>query len=248
LSGCNLYERKLSFKKGFKQINMKKIILTLSGLCIVFSVFAQSRETRNLGSFNEVSVSEAIKVELVKGSSEKAEIEVSGTDAENVLTEVSGDRLKIHMASGNWKNVTAFVRLTYKNLEEIDVSSAASVSTESTISSERMEMDVSSAAKADLIFDVGQMELDVSSAANFKAEGEVDEIEVDVSSAGSMSAYELECKAAELSVSSAGSIKITVTERIDARASSGGSIRYKGKPEKERISSSSGGSVKGNDW
>ena len=227
---------------------MKKLVLTLSGLLLALTIFAQSKETRNLSSFSELSVSEAIKVELVKGSSEKAEVEVTGTDAKNVLTEVSGDRLKIHMASGNWKNVNAFVRLTYKDLEEIDVSSAAYVSTESTISSDRMEMDVSSAGKADLIFNVGQMEVDVSSAGNLRAEGEVDEIEVDVSSAGSMSAYDLECKNADLAASSAGSIKITVTEKIDARASSGGSIRYKGNPEKERVSSSAGGSVKGNDW
>jgi hypothetical protein len=227
---------------------MKKLLLSLSGLLIVLTTFAQSRDTRNLSSFSEISVSEAIKVELVKGSSEKAEVEVTGTDAENVLTEVSGDRLKVHMASGNWKNVNAFVRVTYKDLEEINVSSAGSISTETAITSGRMEMDVSSAAKADLIFNVGQMELDVSSAGNFNAEGTVDEIEIDVSSAGSVSAYDLECKIADLSTSSAGSIKITVTDQIDARASSGGSIRYKGNPDKERVSSSSGGSVKGNDW
>jgi len=227
---------------------MKKLVLTLSGLFIVLTIFAQNKETRNLSSFSELSVSEAIKVELVKGSSEKAEVEVSGTDAENVLTEVSGDRLKIHMASGNWKNVNAFVKLTYRNLEEIDVSSAANVSSESAITSSTMEMDVSSAGKADLVFDVGQMEVDVSSAGSLSAEGEVDEIEVDVSSAGSMNAYDLKCKKADLAASSAGSVKITVTELIDARASSGGSIRYKGKPEKERVSSSAGGSVKGSDW
>jgi hypothetical protein len=226
---------------------MKKIVLTLSGLLIALTTFAQSRDTRNLSSFSEISVSEAIQVELVKGSSEKAEVEVTGTDAENVLTEVSGDRLKVHMASGNWRNVHAFVRVTYRDLEEINVSSAGSISTETAISGDRMEMDVSSAAKADLIFNVGQMELDVSSAGNFNAEGTVDEIEIDVSSAGSVNAYDLECKIADLSTSSAGSIKITVTDQIDARASSGGSIRYKGNPDIERVSSSSGGSVKGND-
>ena len=223
---------------------MKRIIFTLSGLFLIFSVFAQNRETRNLSSFNELSVSEAIKVELVKGSSEKAEVEVSGTDAKNVLTEVTGDRLKVHMANGNWRNVNAFVRITYRNLEEIDVSSAASVTTESAITSDQMDMDVSSAGKADLVFDVGHMEVDVSSAGNLNAEGKADDIEVGISSAGSMDAYDLECKSADLTASSAGSIKITVTEQIEARASSGGSIRYKGNPDKERVSSSSGGSVK----
>jgi hypothetical protein len=223
---------------------MKRIIFTLSGLFLIFSVFAQNRETRNLSSFNELSVSEAIKVELVKGSSEKAEVEVSGTDAKNVLTEVTGDRLKVHMANGNWRNVNAFVRITYRNLEEISVSSAASVTTESAITSDQMDMDVSSAGKADLVFDVGHMEVDVSSAGNLNAEGKADDIEVGISSAGSMDAYDLECKSADLTASSAGSIKITVTEQIEARASSGGSIRYKGNPDKERVSSSSGGSVK----
>lgn len=226
---------------------MKKTILTLSGLFLALTIFAQSRDTRNLNSFSELSVSEAIEVELVKGNTEKAEIEVRGTDAENVLTEVSGNRLKIHMASGNWKNVDAYVKLTYRNLEEIHVSSAARVSTESAISSDRMEINISSAGRADLIFNVGQMEVDVSSAGNFDAEGNTNEIEVDVSSAGSMSAYELECRRADLAASSAGTIKISVSDEIDARASSGGSIRYNGNPAKERVSSSSGGSVKGND-
>ena len=54
-------------------IKMKKIVLTLSGLFLILTVFAQSRETRNLRSFNEVSISEAIRVELVKGNSEIVE-------------------------------------------------------------------------------------------------------------------------------------------------------------------------------
>ena len=62
---------------------MKKLVLTLSGLLLALTIFAQSKETRNLSSFSELSVSEAIKVELVKGSSEKAEVEVTGTDAKN---------------------------------------------------------------------------------------------------------------------------------------------------------------------
>lgn len=226
---------------------MKRLVLSLSGLFLALSIFAQSNETRNLNSFTELSVGEAIKVELVKGSSEKAEIEVRGTDTENVLTEVSGGHLKIHMARGNWKNVDASVRLTYQSLEEIDVSSAAHVSTSSAIAGDQLKMDISSAGKADLIFNVKQMEVDISSAGSFDAEGKVDQIEVDVSSAGSMSAYDLECKRADLSASSAGSIKITVTEEIDASASSGGSIRYKGNPDKEHVSSSAGGSVHGSD-
>lgn len=226
---------------------MKKTAITLSLLFFAFTIFAQNRETRNLSSFTELSVSEAVKVELVKGSTEKAEVEVTGTDAENVLTEITGNRLKIHMASGNWRNVNVFVRLTYRNLEEIDVSSAAQLSCEEAITSDDLELDISSAGKADLVFEVGTMEVDVSSAGNLDAEGSVNDIEVDVSSAGTMDAYDLECKIADLSASSAGNVRITVTEQIEANANSGGSIRYRGTPDKVRVSNNSGGSVKGSD-
>ena len=227
---------------------MKQIILSLVCCVLILNAQAQSRETRNLSSFNSLSVSEAIKVTLEKGSSEKAVLEVSGTDADNVLTDVSGNSLRIHMRSGNWKNVDVHITLTYKSLEEIDVSSAAKVTADDPIVSETMEIDVSSAGHADLNLKAGEMEVDISSAGKLEAEGSVDEIEVDVSSAGSMHAYDLVAKKADLYASSAGSIKLSVTEEIKASASSGGSVKYKGNPEKERVSSSAGGSVKGDDW
>jgi hypothetical protein len=44
--------------------------------------------------------------------------------------------------------------------------------------------------------------------------------------------------------SSAGSVKVSASEELDAHASSGGSIRYRGNPDKSVTNSSSGGSVR----
>ena len=226
---------------------MKRTILSLSLAFIFLSACSQSKETRNLSSFSSISVGEAIEVYLEKGSSEKAVLEVRGTDLENVITKVSGDHLKIKMDEGNWRSVDVTVWVTYRELDGIGISSAAKLFAKEPIKSESMEIDVSSAAKGEIALNVGDLEVDISSAADLTLYGVANTMEIDISSAGSLRAYELECKDAEIDVSSAGSAKVNVTERIEAGASSGGSIRYKGNPDKVQANSSSGGSVKKSD-
>ncbi|MFC2124927.1 head GIN domain-containing protein [Bacteroidota bacterium] len=223
---------------------MKTIILSITLSVFFLTACGQSKETRNLSSFSSISVGEAIKVYLEKGSSEKAVLEVKGTDMDNVITKVSGDHLKIHMDNGNWRNVDVTIWVTYRELDAIGISSAAKLTAKEPIKSESMEIDVSSAANGEIALNAGSLEIDISSAANLTLYGNVNSMEVDISSAGTLKAYELDCKEAEIDVSSAGSAKVNVTERIDAGASSGGSIRYKGNPDKIIANSSSGGSVK----
>ena len=95
---------------------MKRLFLPIIAVFIA-GAFAQNQSTRNLSHFDEIDVGTAINVKLVKGSSEKAEVSVTGTDAENVITEVSGDELKVHMKSGNYRHVDAWVTVTYVSLE-----------------------------------------------------------------------------------------------------------------------------------
>lgn len=223
---------------------MKKYTILFLFIFLSFCIHAQNRETRNLSSFNEISVSEAIEVTLVRGNAEKAEVEVTGTDADNVLTEVSGGRLKIHMASGNWKNVSARVKVTFKNIDEIDVSSAAKLYSDDMIKSDDMEVDVSSAGYAELSIEAGELEVDVSSAGKLDLEGSADSMEAEVNSAGTINAYDLQVRSAEISASSAGTIKVSVSESLEADASGAGTIRYKGDPKKAIANSSGGGSIK----
>ena len=148
------------------------------------------------------------------------------------------------MDEGNWRSVDVTIWVTYRELDEIGISSAAKLIAKEPIKSESMEIDVSSAAKGEIALNVNELEIDISSAANLSLFGSANSMEVDISSAGSLVAYELVCKDAEVDVSSAGSAKVNVTERFEGGASSGGSIRYKGDPDKVQASSSSGGYVK----
>ena len=100
---------------------MKNQIISMVVLLLAtFSVFGQ-KETRQLDSFTSLSVGEAIEVVIKQGSKEEAIVEVDGADLEDVLTEVSGDRLRIHMEDkrGGYRNVDVRVMLTYVDLDRI---------------------------------------------------------------------------------------------------------------------------------
>ena len=243
---------------------MKKLILSILILNATIA-FGQSKQTRDLQFFDEISVHEGIDVILRQGVKEKAIIEASGIEIERVLTEVSENTLKIHLDRDHrrYKKREVTVWVTYKELRSIRASSAADITaTEQIVASGDFRVDVSSAADIDisvkankldihassagdciLDVDVSSIDASASSAGDIEIEGQTSKLNVQVSSSGDFKGYNLPVKNAEVSASSAGSAEVSVSEQLDARASSGASIRYRGNPRMD-ISTSSGGSIR----
>ncbi len=231
-------------------ISTNMFIMRNQALIILFCLsfltgFAQQSETRAIGPFKGVKVGEAIDVYLKKGEKESVKVEVTGVSLSDVLTELSGSSLRVHMRDGNYRNQRSVkVYVTYVNIDRISSSSAANVFSEGTIKATSMEINASSAASVEISLDAESVSIDVSSAGDATLEGKAKSLRVEASSAGSIDAYNLDCENVEASVSSAGSAKIAVSKSLDAQASSGGSIRYRGSPNKTNTNASSGGSVK----
>ncbi|MBV6645204.1 MAG: DUF2807 domain-containing protein [Cyclobacteriaceae bacterium] len=223
---------------------MKRLFPFIALLVSTFA-YSQRSETRSLPSFTEVSVAEAIHLVISEGNKEEAEIQVSGTDLDHVITEVSGGKLKIHMeGKRNFNNAKVNIKLTYKNLNGIFVSSAADLESTGPIKSDRLRIEVSSAGDADLDVDVRELDIRVSSSGDLDLRGRATIQSVRVSSSGDYDAYDLTSESAEIEASSSGDARVTVSERIDAQASSSGTVYYKGDPEKVFANSSSSGRVR----
>ena len=223
---------------------MRLIVFVGIFLITAAQVTAQSVETRSVGSFSGVKAAEAIDVYLKKGDKESVRVEVTGTRLSDVITEISGSYLKIHMENGSYRKTIVKVYVTYVKLDKIYASSASNVFSEGPIKASAMDISVSSAATVEVSLDAGDVSADVSSAGDIVLEGKCRSLEVESSSAGDIDAYRLESENVRARASSAGSIKLTATKELDARASSGGDVRYRGNPLKTNTDSSSGGSVK----
>lgn len=228
-------------------LNMKKIWAFIAVIISLSSALAQETQTRDLGSFSGVKVAEGIDVYLKKGDKENARVEVEGTDASNIITEISGSYLKVHMKDGRFERVHAKVYVTYVTLDKLSASSAGSIYSDGSIKAKTMEISASSAGSIEVTIDAQSAEVSSSSAGDVELRGTVESITADVSSAGEVDAYDLTADKVEAEASSGGSLKVSVTKSLVAHASSGGSIRYRGNPDRSITNSSSGGSVKKSD-
>ena len=245
---------------------MKRSFIILFGVLVAGVAFSQSEETRSLSSFSEITAHEGIDVYVKRGSEEKVRVVSESHDLDEVLTEVSGDRLKIHLEGNNHRNINVDVYVTYKSINSIASSSASSLTSEGSIdaggsdfdidvssagdirvkvvNADEVTIDASSAGDVKLDVECSEIEADASSAANIEVEGSADKQDIEVSSSGEYDGYDLESEEAEASASSGGSINVNSSQKLDASASSGGSVRYRGSPKYLNSNSSSGGSVR----
>jgi hypothetical protein len=234
-----LYDKLKMIMKKFWAIILLSAVLT--------TAFGQQTETRTLGSFRGVKATEGIDVYLKKGDVEAMKIETTGTSPSNVLTEISGSYLKIHMREGNYRNRTVKVYLTYVEVDKLSASSAANIYAEGTVKTDDIDISASSAGSVEITVEVNAIEVSASSAGEVELKGTTKSLVADGSSAGEIDAYDIETEKVSAEASSGATVKVKVSKELIAHASSGGSVRYRGNPAKSMTDSSSGGSVKKSD-
>ncbi|WP_422358649.1 head GIN domain-containing protein [Reichenbachiella sp.] len=226
---------------------MKKIIMLMMLLSTTMIGVAQEKETRKFDDFSSIEVGEAIELIITQGDKNEAVVEVDDIDLDDVITEIRGSELNIERKNSNRNNSNnrgeVVVRLTYKNIDEISVSSAASVFSKSKIKTDDFEVNASSAGRIELDLDVSDLEVNVSSAGSIELSGTCASLDLDASSAGKFEGYDLMCGAIKADVSSGGSGEVSVKERLEVDAGTGGSLYYKGDPDKVLADSNLGGRI-----
>lgn len=208
---------------------------------------AQKRQIRNVSNFSEIDVSQGIKVSLTISNFEKVEVIAPEQYIDRVITEVKGDELHIYLKGKDFrlKKGNIEVLIHAKMINSIDLGSGASLTTVKPIeNTQKLEIFTSSGASANIYCKVMKVEADASSGSTISINGEATHFEVEASSGSTIEAYELKAKNVDADVSSGAGIRVAVSERFDAEASSGGSIKYQGNPKYVDIEKSSGGSIR----
>lgn len=228
---------------------MKKIITCVGVLLAsILIAKAQSSETRSLDEFTQIKVSESIKVRMVKGSTNKAEIETRGVDVDQVETDVEGSTLYIRMKRGNYFSKNVEIDLTYaQELNSVSVSSSAQVIGNDEIATENFDVRASSSGSAYLSLNVRSLDVRVSSSGNVELKGKAKYQDIEISSSGDLDAFDLDSEEVDVRVSSSGKAEVTVHGILDGRASSSGKVYYRGTPDKVFVDTSSSGRIRKDD-
>lgn len=200
-------------------------------------------QTRDLPEFSGIKVGSGIDVFITQGEPQQVTVEADENLQEWIRTEINGTVLHIYTEKNIRLARTKKVNITCKMLDKIQVSSAGDVTGLTQFKVDNLDIDMSSAGDLKLEVEAKEIRISISSAGNVHLKGKTDVLSADLSSAGDLNAFELEAKKGDVSVSSAGSAKVFVTEEASFRSSSAGDIDYKGEPRIREINTSSAGSV-----
>jgi hypothetical protein len=237
---------------------MKKLLLLFVSI-ISLHVFAQETKvindanavTRNLsGSFTGISVSSGIELYVTQGNEES--IAVSASDQKHLdrlITEVVNGTLKIYYDNKGitWKssgkaNMKAYV--SFKTLEKLNVSAGANAFVNGSIKADKLDMNVNSGAVFTGAVNAKELVTEINSGAVMKITGSADKFTIAASSGADFKGYDFAVDFCDANVSSGGAVHITINKELNAKASSGGDIHYKGAGLIRDIKTGSGGSVK----
>lgn len=209
------------------------------------SACAQKTENRNVGTFSGVKAQAAADVYLKKGTKESVRVVVNGSiELKNVLTQVSDGTLKISVDKGSYNNVDIKVYVTYVEIDKLMVNSAATIFSEDIIKCTKLTLSATSSGTIDIQVEVDQLEASAGSAGEIELKGKAGTAVIEAVSAGEVDAYGMVVNTVKVKAATGASAKVNVVREIEAKASTGADIRFRGNPERSNTSSSTGGSVK----
>lgn len=235
--------------KSLKLITTAVLLITMSsgaGAQFLKTVYGNGdvvKDQRDIKNFTGVRVSSGIDVYLRQGDRETVVVEADENLHDYIITEVRDGALQIRTDVTIRKAEQKTVYVTMKEIRSVSASSAGDVTGETPVRSDRIRISASSAGDIKLDVFADEIEVDISSSGNVTLSGKAGLLEADLSSAGDLNAYNLEVEEADISVSSAGDADINVTKKLSARASSAGSVNYRGNPEYVNAHSSSAGGI-----
>lgn len=166
--------------------------LILAILLIPISSFAQTKETRDVGTFREISYRVSGKLFLRQGSPQKVVLEGNSETLQEIQTDLNGDKLIIESRDNNrwftWGNDSrdrVNVYITVENINGIYVSGSGDLLAETIIKSDNLDLRVSGSGSMELQVDLsGDLEANISGSGDLKVKGNCRDMSSKVSGSG----------------------------------------------------------------
>lgn len=203
------------------------------------SVFAQSKETRQVNDFSAVKSSQSIEVNFTYGGAKSVVVEVEKSEnMKDVKTEVSGGELRVFIDQKS--NKKWFNGVNTKDFGKVTV----------TISNPTLEgVRLSSSSKFNLLNKAKAKSFDIKASSSGRFNGELvqaDNLSLEASSSADITGKFEISNNANASASSSADIDITLkAKNASFGASSSASLKVSGSANKVDASASSSGSIKG---
>ncbi|MBK8429504.1 MAG: DUF2807 domain-containing protein [Lewinellaceae bacterium] len=203
-------------------MKIRPFISLMAGLVLTAMASAQ---TRSLSTFDKIAISGGFDaIILQEGSSESVSLDVSGINADKIITEVKGNTLEIGMKKGNYNNFKARITVTYRNLQKIANSGSSDIEVVSVLKGDKFEIASSGSGDFKGAFDVKDLNIAISGSSDMALKGKADNQAIKISGSGDILASDLKGSQASVAISGSGDVKLGVDGPIRTSVSGSGRV------------------------
>ncbi|WP_022825256.1 head GIN domain-containing protein [Hymenobacter norwichensis] len=219
-----------------------------SALLLAGFTATAARETREVYTFNQVTLAGSATVILVQGSPQKVVVDAQPEDLTHLETAVSSNRLRIGTKQEkgmSWSNykfkgpVTVYV--TVPSVNALTVSGSGRMKAADGVKAQELALNVSGSGTLDLgPVQTEELQTTVSGSGNVSlGAGTAPRQSVSISGSGSLQAAKVRSNVCNVRISGSGNCRLNATETLDARISGSGNVYVTGGA---KVSSSTAGS------
>ncbi|KQC00037.1 hypothetical protein AQF98_14385 [Pedobacter sp. Hv1] len=222
--------------------------LFIIGLSIT-NVNAQNSKNVGVKNFNSIAVRSGIDLYLTQGTSETLTIKGDADLIKDVIVEQNGADVTIRYKEGvNWgrlfKNQSIKVYVNYKNLKGLTASGGSDVYTENTLKTDLLNVRASGGSDVKLTLACKDLNLEISGGSDANLSGSGENMTLTASGGSDVDAYGYTVNYAKVNVSGGSDANIFVNKGLEAGASGGSDVSYKGNASLKKTTSSKSGDIR----
>jgi hypothetical protein len=200
-------------------------------------------ETRNVGNFKRIEVSDNIKLHIKQDAAYSLRIDADENLMEYIEVDGGGEELRIRTRNGfnldPSKSIDVYV--SAPSLDGLNASGASDVDSENTLSSSgTFDMDVSGASNVDIDVKAPKVRAGLSGASRAILRGETKDLVLNGSGASELRCFDMLSENTDVDVSGASNADVFASVSLKADASGASNVRYKGSPSVDQNTSGAG--------
>lgn len=229
---------------------MNRLAFAFFGTLLSTAALAQTGRAVAVKPFTTLKLQGCLSAQLVRTDQPNVQISAPESESENIVVESTDGKLAIRQKVGK----TLFkdgkcdpsrvrVSLSYQTLESLTASMGAVVKADAPLETRDLDLSAHSGSDVRLQVAVENLKLHVAEGARLRIAGRAADLQSSVTTGAQLQAYDLYSEDVFIKSSTGATAQVTATKRIDATAGTGGSISYKGQPERRDENTNLGGEI-----
>jgi hypothetical protein len=202
-----------------------------------------TEEVREVKNFESIKVSRGMNVYITQGSPASVEVIADNNLHEHIKTRVDGGVLEIFAEADIRRAEEKKVMVTVETLREISASTGSNVYSQNQFVADDLELSATTGSNLTMEVDAQNLEADCSTGSNIILSGMAKRAELKGSTGANLKGEQLKTGHCIMRASVGANVHATVSEQLEAKASTGGNIIYYGEPSSTDIENSTGGNV-----